>query len=215
MNNQTSSPSILASLRAMIPRCELTFDDTKLVAERQAARLRQLLTQAGHDLSRGVDAAHLIALPRFRVVRESLPTDGLSYWNRGEWLIVLNGDQRATRQRFTLLHEFKHILDHGASHRLYRNDWEAERAADYFAACVLMPKPALKAAFCNLSQNLHWLAGHFGASKEAVAVRLQQIGLIDPPQVFTRQRCARPVSTPTWQEQRFRTVSTDYNRRWA
>lgn len=212
--NQPTPMSILRRLRAMTPRCQLDFDDTKQLAERQAARLRRLLADAGQNLTAGLDEPQLATSLRCRIVREPLPTDGLSYWNGGEWIIVLNEEQSPARQRFTLFHEFKHILDHGASGRLYTSDWEAERAADYFAGCLLMPKPALKQVFCNLTQDISRLAAHFGASQQAVRVRLQQTGLLDPPQVFTRQRCARPVSTPTWQEQRFRTVSMRSNP-WA
>lgn len=204
---ERARPSILRSLRAMTPQCQLSFDDTKQLAERQAHQLRQLVAESGHDLSNGVEEHHLTSLPRLKVVREALPTSGLSYWNGSEWVIVLNEEQSPARQRFTLFHEFKHILDHGAATRLYADEYQAERAADFFAGCVLMPKPALKQVFCNLTQNIDRLAAHFGASQQAIRVRLEQTGLVDPPQLFTRQRCARPVSTPTGQDQRFRTVA--------
>ncbi|RNI20716.1 ImmA/IrrE family metallo-endopeptidase [Flexivirga caeni] len=201
--NHTSShqPSTLTSLRALIPQCRLDFDDTKAVAERQATRLLELLGSQ-HD---GIHEHHLAALPRLRIVREPLPTSGLSYWNGREWIIALNESDGTARQRFTLLHEFKHIIDHGAHHRLYASEWEAERAADYFAACTLMPKPELKRVFCNITQRIDQLATYFGVSQQAIRVRLEQTGLVDSEK-FTRQRCARPISTPRWQAQRFRTV---------
>jgi predicted transcriptional regulator len=204
----SASPSILSRLRAITPRCQLTFNDTKAVAERHAALLVRMLGEYGYDMTLGVQELHLASMPRLRIVRETLPTAGLSYWNGHSWLIVLADDQPPARQRFTMLHEFKHILDHGAHGRLYRNDWQAERVADYFAGCVLLPKPALKKAFCSVTQDIARLAQHFGASQQAVQVRLVQIGLVDPPATFIRERCARPVSTPTWQEQRFRMVTT-------
>lgn len=200
----SSSPSTLASLRALIPRCQLDFEDTKAVAERQAARLIQLLD--AHD--EGITERHLSSLPRLQVVREPLPTSGLSYWNGQAWIIVLNEADSAARQRFTLLHEFKHIIDHGARQRLYKSDWEAERAADYFAGCTLMPKRDLKRVFCNATQRIDRLARYFGVSQQAVRVRLEQTGLLDPP-TFARQRCARPISTPHWQDQKFRSVSAN------
>jgi Zn-dependent peptidase ImmA (M78 family) len=184
----------------MTPRCQLTFTDTKDLAERQAARLRQLLGTV-----EGIDEADFAGLPRLQIVREPLPTSGLSYWNGQTWVIVLNRDDSPARQRYTLAHEYKHIVDHGAAKQLYRSQWEAERAADYFAACLLMPKPELKRVFCNLTQDLRWLARHFGVSQSALRYRLEQIGLVDP-QIFTRERCARPVSTPSWQSQRFKPV---------
>lgn len=197
----TSSPSVLASLRAMTPRVRLTQQDTLDLAERQARRLHQLL-DVGEE---GIQEHHLAMLPRLRIVRESLPTSGLSYWNGQEWIIAICQDDTPARQRFTLLHEVRHIVDHPHRSRLYRSDWEAERAADYFAACALMPKPALKRMYCNVTQRIEALAAYFGVSQAALRYRLEQIGLLEPP-TFTRQRCARPVSTPKWQEQQFRTV---------
>lgn len=209
MNQTTTktSSSTLASLRSLTPRCRLGFGDTKEVAARQATRLLELLD--AH--TEGIREHHLAALPRLRVVRETLPTSGLSYWNGQEWIIALNDADSDARQRFTLLHEFKHIIDHGVHQRLYSSDWEAERAADYFAACVLMPKPELKRVFCNVTQRLDQLAVYFGVSQQAVRVRLEQTGLVEP-EIFTRQRCARPISTPPWQPQRFRTVGLNGGR---
>lgn len=200
-NTTTSSPSVLASLRGLTPRCRLDFEDTKQLAERQARTLARLLA-VGED---GVLDRHVASLPRLRVVYEALPTSGLSYWNGREWILAICQDDTSARQRFTLLHELKHVIDHPHRARLYRSDWEAERAADYFAACALMPKPALKRMYCNVTQRIEALAAHFGVSQAALRYRLEQIGLLERP-TFTRQRCARPVSTPPWQEQRFRTV---------
>lgn len=203
MTTHATNPSILASLRALIPRCQLSFDDTKQLGERQAALLTRRL---GSDVSESTIAG----LPRLRIVHEPLPTSGLSYWNGREWIIALNTGDSVARQRYTLLHEFKHIIDHGAAGRLYRSQWEAERAADYFAACALMPKPALKRVFCTITQDVLALAEHFGVSQQAIRVRLEQIGLVEP-QVFTRERCARPVRTPWHEAQRFAPVSMRRN----
>ncbi|AKU18185.1 ImmA/IrrE family metallo-endopeptidase [Luteipulveratus mongoliensis] len=201
-STMNSSPSILGSLRALTPRYQLDFDSAKQLAERQAGRLLELLN-VGQD---GVQEHHLVDLPHTQVVYEPLSTSGLSYWNGQSWIIVLNQDDSPVRQRFTLLHEYKHIVDHGASARLYRSDWEAERAADYFAGCALIPKRDLKHAWCNLTQRLDQLATYFDVSQQAVRVRLEQTGLIDRTGL-ARERCARPISTPSWQEQGFRPVT--------
>lgn len=193
--------SVLASLRALSPHRPLEFDDLKIIAERQAVRLRQLL-----DAEEGIYERDLANLPRLRIVHDDLPTSGLSFWNGEEWVIALNQSDTLARQRFTLLHEYKHIIDHGAQHTLYASTRQAERMADFFAASVLMPKPELKRVFCNITQRIEQLAVHFGVSQQAVRVRLEQTGLVEP-EVFTRERCARPISTPRWQPQQFRQVS--------
>ncbi|TWE12567.1 ImmA/IrrE family metallo-endopeptidase [Rudaeicoccus suwonensis] len=199
-----TSTSPLASLRAMTPRCHMSFDDTKALAERQAARLVQLLGEGGIS-GHGIDEADLARMPRIRVVHEVLSSTGMTFWNGHEWVIALNQEDSLARQRFTLLHEFKHIIDHGADKRLYRSRWEAERAADYFAGTVLVPKRELKHVFCNLTQNVNQLATHFGVSQQAIQVRLEQTGLVDPTTKRT-ERCARPVSRLPWQPQQFRTI---------
>ena len=135
----------LAVLRGLVPHRMVNRREALQVAELQAARLRQHL---------GVDEARFpseaLDLPRIRVEYDAdLPSSGMTFWNGSTWVIVLNATGAPTRQRFSLVHELKHIVDHTTQHRLYgpdtpRNDPPAERAADYFAACVLMPKLYVK-----------------------------------------------------------------------
>jgi hypothetical protein len=50
-------------------------------------------------------------LPKLHVQRFSpLPVSGATQWTHGRWLVLLN--EPITRQRFSLAHEAKHILDH-------------------------------------------------------------------------------------------------------
>jgi Zn-dependent peptidase ImmA (M78 family) len=142
-------------------------------------------------------------LPRIGDQRRDLPTSGLSYWNGRLWIIALNRAEPWTRQRFTLFHEYKHIIDHGRADHLYRSqsgysaEQRAEQAADYFAGCVLMPKRLLKRAWARGVQRPALLADHFNVSTPAVTVRLAQVGLTDN----SSQRCAprryHRQSTPT------------------
>jgi Zn-dependent peptidase ImmA (M78 family) len=168
--NASTHPSTLSSLRSLTPGYQLDLTTALSLAERQATRLRLLLLAPGEAL----DEHHLAALPRLRIVRDSAPTSGLSYWSGTEWVIVLRSSDSAARQRFTLLHEYKHIIDHGVSGRLYQNAQQAERIADYFAGCALVPKAELKRVFCSGLQRLHDLADHFGVSPTAIQVRLDQ-----------------------------------------
>ena len=55
-----------------------------------------------------------------------------------------------------------------------------EQICDYFAGCLLMPRPWLKWAWGNGIQSLQDVAEHFGVSETAAQVRLTQIGLISP-----------------------------------
>lgn len=55
---------------------------------------------------------------------------------------------------------------------------------DYFAACLLMPRPAVKALWGLGHQRVEDLAAHFGVSRAAMGLRLHQLGLTS-----TRRRC--------------------------
>src|SRR3954464_10524333 len=114
--NTNENRSVLASLRSLIPiRRVVDYRDALMVAELQAARLLELTGNTETPIS----SLTIATLPRIRVVRRELPTSGMSYWDGRTWVIALNASEPSTRQRFTLLHEYKHIIDHGAADRLY------------------------------------------------------------------------------------------------
>lgn len=201
------TPSILKALRSVVPRRSASFDEALQVAELQANKLHELI--ASPD---GVHEADLAQLPRLTIVYESgIVVSGMSHWNGTSWIITINAADSLPRQRFTLLHEFKHILDHGQIGSLYASPHQkslseqAEAAADYFAGCALIPKRQLKAMWGRGMQSPRALAAHFGASEHAVRVRLSQTGVDATRDAVPAARCARPVSTPRYNKQRFHT----------
>lgn len=187
-------PSVLASLRRLIPdRDSVTFTEALRVAEIQAARMLELLDITEYPVPNEVIAE----LPRIRIQYvPELPTFGLGFWNGNNWIIQLSTRQSRARQRFTLFHEYKHIVDHPAADRLYRGDRrhspsvQAELAADYFAGCALIPRRALKSAWGNGIQQPAALAERFDVSVPAIEVRLDQTGLREPI-----SRCDRATTT--------------------
>lgn len=198
----TMQPSVLAILRNLIPiRESITFGESLRVAELQAAKLLSLF-----DINDGPVPSELITeLPRIKVVYADLPVSGTSHWNGSDWVITLNRHEATVRQRLTLAHEYKHIVDHGSTKRLYTGSWrhsaeaQSEQAADYFAGCVLVPRRLLKRAWGNGIQDPIDLARHFKVSVPAITVRLAQTGLITDS-----SRCARP--TRSTHVQQFRTI---------
>ena len=190
-NNRITERSVLASLRALVPRRPLTPSETLRIAELQANRLLEhfAITAAA------VPEEIVSELPRIRVVREALPVSGSAHWANGYWLITLNIDEPASRQRFSLVHEFKHVLDHTTKQFLYRDrpfqtaHEQAERVADYFAACLLMPKRVVKGLWCQGHQNIIELAAKLQVSPAALRYRLDQLGLTD-----RAPRCYRPTN---------------------
>lgn len=236
-------PSILTSLRTLIPQRACSFAEALGIAERQAAKLNQLIaaTSPSYHVA-GLTEHHLAQLPRIRIVHEPLPVSGMSHWNGHAWIICLNADDAAVRQRFTLLHEFKHIIDHGRTHWLYTHlaptrqatsrgknaapgctsaasggtdsSVLAERAADYFAGCALVPRTALKQAWASGIQQPEHLADYFGVSEAAILVRLDQTGLSRSSDTdLPPARCARPIWTPPHHAQRFIIRQPSYGRR--
>lgn len=214
MKISTSPPSVLASLRALTPRRRLNLAEALQIAELQATRLYQLIAD-----ERGILEHHLTGLPRISVIYEDIAVSGMSHWNGREWIITLCASDSRARQRFTLLHEFKHIIDHAQTDWLYVGDRrhtpqeQAEAAADYFAGCALVGRRELKSAWGNRIQRIEDLAAHFGVSVQAVQVRLAQTGLDVIADRIPTRRCARPISTPRGRVQRFRTVGRSHRQR--
>lgn len=194
MNNnpEIGRHQVLAAVRSLMPHRALEDHEARFVAERQAQRLRALLGLA--DDVTDLDA--IAGLPRLEVkIRPGLPVSGFSEWSRGRWLVAINEDDHWTRQRFTLAHELKHVIDNPHIDIAYPDKTgrpsarRAEAICDYFAACLLMPRPAVKTAWVQGQQRVDDLAAHFGVSRAAMGLRLHQLGLTSG-----RRRCrAMPI----------------------
>ena len=186
----TGGRGLLASLRALVPARPMEFGEALRVGELQANRLLELTG----TISGPVPSELVAGLRGIRLEFADMPTSGMSYWTGDGWVICLNKSEPPTRQRFTLFHEFKHILDHGRATRLYRaplaadRDKQAEDAADSFAAYALMPKRLVKSAWGNGIQQPAALASLFEVSPQAISVRLHYLGLTEP-----NIRCAGPT----------------------
>lgn len=188
-----AEPSVLANLRALIPQRRVNFTEALRIAEQQAARLLIHFGVRQWPVSESI----LLELPRISVEQHiDLPASGCSFWDAGRrtWVIRLNATEPPTRQRFTLLHEYKHIVDHGRVEELYGAGPEAtiraEQAADFFAGCALMPRALLKRAWGDGVQYVADLAAAFEVSPKAITVRLAQVGLTN-----STLRCGRTSST--------------------
>jgi hypothetical protein len=178
--------SMLASLRALAPSRPISLDEALRLAERQATRL---LERCGKDVV-PVPTSLVTDQPRVTVEHDpDLPIHAASGCSDCDgrhrtWVISLNPTEPRRRQRFTVLHEYKHIIDHpNPGIRPARYTYlrpAAEIVADYFAGCVLIPKRLLAAAYYDGIQSLPDLAQLFDVSQEAIQVRLTQIGLAKP-----------------------------------
>jgi len=203
MNSNTNKPTnvnetaldgvrVLKSLRSLMPHRVLSYAEALQRAELQANRLLSL-----HGVTRGPVPMEIVTeLPRLRVEQSwDLPASGSAHWDGGSWVLTVNAAEFSLRQRFSIMHEFKHVLDHPTRHLAYGDrhtgvspDRLTEKVADYFAACVLMPRAWVKTAFYNdRVQSIDALAVMFQVSPKAMSFRLNQLGLTAPV-----DRCTTP-----------------------
>jgi Zn-dependent peptidase ImmA (M78 family) len=170
--------STITQLRDLVPLRRLSTAEALRVAEVQASRLLRLsgLTAppAGEEI--------IAQLPGIEIERvTTAKAQAAAEWSHGRWLILLNAAETRGRQRFSLAHELKHILDHPFASILYTGRSElAEQVCDYFAACLLMPRRWLRMAWAAGMRDVPGLARRFGVTPQAVKVRLLQVGLIEP-----------------------------------
>lgn len=188
MTNINTGSSVLRQLRSLIPGQPATTRERLLIAEAQAALLRACLNVGAGRFP----TERLASLPRLAIEQRELPTSGVAYWNGKRWIIAVNKLEPMVRQRFSMIHELKHLIDHGSVASLYGADTETQRAraedcADYFAGCVLMPRNQLLRRWAA-GADVAALAAHFDVSERAIEVRLAQLGIGQ-----NRERCARPT----------------------
>lgn len=179
----------ITEVRRISPACGLAPGEARMLAERQAHRLL-----AAQGVTEPCVPEQLIeCLPRIEVryVRAK-HFAATARWAGGRWLLLVNKTDSWYRQRFSMAHELKHIIDHPEREVLYaRNRFgssydQAERAADYFAACLLMPKTWIKRDFYGRGiRDPRVLARRFQVSAAAMRIRLDQLGLYEPAEVVT------------------------------
>lgn len=189
--------SVLASLRALVPARPLTPSEALRIAELQANHLLRHF-----QIETATVPEEIVSeLPRVRVVREEgMAVSGAAHWSGRYWIIAVCADEPLFRQRFSVMHEFKHVLDHSTKHFLYHDrpfqsaEQQAERVADYFAACLLMPKKVVKRLWYQGPQNIVQLAETLSVSARALRFRLDQLGLTEPPSRCQGMQTRRRVS---------------------
>jgi Zn-dependent peptidase ImmA (M78 family) len=188
--NTELQTNLLATLRQSIPERQLGEKEALRIAEQQAECLRKLFDV--HKPRFPHEA--LMDIPKIEVdFSREMPVSGSTIWNGENWLILINAYDNPWRQRFTLAHEFKHIIDHPHRKRMYRGrtgchpHQQSERAADHFAGCLLMPEIQLEHLYLQGVQRLTELSQHFQVSPRAIQFRLKQIGL-------TGKRCGPGIA---------------------
>lgn len=106
-NNNDNNQSVLSQLRALMPARVLSLPEAMQRAELQAARLLAL-----YGIEHGPVPSEVVTeAPRIRTASNwDLPVSGSAHWDGSDWIITLNASEPVLRQRFSLLHEYKHII---------------------------------------------------------------------------------------------------------
>lgn len=184
-----SERTIIEQVRDVMPKRALSLTEAYAVADLQVSKLLDLLGMTAPP----VKFDQLLSLPNLEV---QLDADykmehfsGLSRFAHGKWLIIVNRNDPHGRRRFTLAHEFKHMIDHSLEKIVYarlgngdneRKRQQIEAICQHFAASFLMPKTWLKHWWMQGFQDVNALAGLFQVSASAMEVRLKKLGFIDP-----------------------------------
>lgn len=181
-------PHIVKELRALVPHRKLTLGESYLLAEKQASLVLQLVSQTRPDVNLG----WILELPRVDVhLAPRFKMDGLSgftTFSHGRYVVMVNKNDSHARRRFTLAHEFKHLLDYTAAPVIHKSlgygdagkqTQQIENICNHFAACLLMPRTWIKRAWANGVQDVSALAGLFNVSEEAMERRLKFLGYVD------------------------------------
>jgi Zn-dependent peptidase ImmA (M78 family) len=183
--------NIIRAVRNVMPVRAVTLSEAYALAELQANKLLGYWEVHGP----AVDVSRITQLPRVNVVlrpRHEMPNlAGFTQWEDGRYLIVINKNNNVGRRRFTLVHETKHVLDWTLKTTAYRRlgqgsankrDKQIEYIADYFAACVLMPRRWVKHYWASGLQDPEALAGLFRVSLQAMTTRLTYLGFLEDDQ---------------------------------
>lgn len=109
--------------------------------------------------------------------------------HNGKFLISVNSNNTAKRQRFTIAHEIAHyalhkdeIGDRGViDNSLFRSNLSnhREQQANRLAAQMLMPAKLVRIEWEKGNRDLSYLSQHFGVSQQAAEVRLDWLGLTE------------------------------------
>lgn len=208
MYNDTTGAihKLITELRSAMPKRPMTYGLLLQATRLQAWKLRQLKT-AADELDINLvwllrqQAVPVNRVPSYQLTGESgLTTDAIS----GRLEVYVNANEPLVRQRFTLLHEFKHVLDFADADVLYarlgsgnvkRQKQQIEQLANEFAGNVLMPTMLVKRAWFAV-QDIDELGRLFNVSPEAMTTRLEKLGLIGKPDTEPRMYFRRVGTVP-------------------
>jgi len=124
--------------------------------------------------------------PEYEVEIRSVPLKSYhgAIWHlKDKWVIQLKSGDSSMINRLTLFHEAFHILAHcGSNTPVFKKRGGTrgsfnEALADYFAACILMPRDWVKEKWAE-GKDVGKMAKIFNVSRVLMWLRLRQLGLV-------------------------------------
>ena len=108
------------------------------------------------------------------------PDELSGFYNDETKEIFIQEKETSTRQRFSVAHELGHaVLGHGTRQRAKISPYDPkERAANQFAATLLMPSLAVRTMVEQRNMQFAELCSTFDVSEQAMAIRLMELGLV-------------------------------------
>jgi Zn-dependent peptidase ImmA (M78 family) len=159
----------------------------------------QMRTRDGSDaLSHWIGCVEDAGVLVFQMSRlDSAEARGFSISEEKAPVIVLNGSEPPQARAFTLLHELRHLIDRTGGLCTLWSDRRAERQCNLFAANVLMPADVFLSELGDDPpiDAVAQLARKFRVSRDAAAIRLQELGKLEDAAVDdVRAETARQVA---------------------
>jgi hypothetical protein len=171
------------ALQALVPRTGLDHTEALIVAEVQATALLKMVGAVRPPVPVLILARHL------DVASEYDPTAGeLGYHTplRDTWCIGYS-DPTPSERDATVAHQLKLILDAPFDDdELYPPRWvmtpllRKHHVAEYFAVCLTMPGAWVQQICRDGEPDVHSLALLFGATPNAMLLRLKSLRLVEP-----------------------------------
>ena len=132
------------------------------------------------DLSLPVDPIKIAQKMGISVYYSEGPDELSGFYNDETKEIFIQEKKTSTRQRFSVAHELGHaVLGHGTRQRAKISPYDPkERAANQFAATLLMPSLAVRTMVEQRNMQFAELCSTFDVSEQAMAIRLMELGLV-------------------------------------
>jgi Zn-dependent peptidase ImmA (M78 family) len=178
--------TLIDVIRSASPKRPLSYGESLSLARRQAGLIRQLLgaTEPEFDTTWLIEQT-VVPVRHFASYEVDPDVSGYTKAHGENGELHINKTEPIVRQRFTLLHEFKHLLDARDEDTLHaylgggnktKKAGQIESICNEFAASLLMPLPILKDLWSKGTRETAQLARIFNVSGEAMNYRLIRMG---------------------------------------